>query len=103
MTLMPVSNISSEVDCSSKAGAWRWMGMCTLAFTGPSSSTGSPSTFSTRPRVSRAHRHHDAVPGVMRVHAAHHALGRNHCDAAHAALAQMLLHLDHDIPEDSGR
>jgi hypothetical protein len=53
MTLMPVSNISSDVDCSSNAGAWRWIGMCSLALTGPSSSTGSPSTLSTRPSVSR--------------------------------------------------
>ncbi len=25
-TLMPVSNISISVDCSSSEGAWRWMG-----------------------------------------------------------------------------
>ena len=42
-----------EVDCSSNAGAWRWMGMRFLALTGPSLSTGSPITLSTRPSVAR--------------------------------------------------
>src|ERR1035441_4277977 len=32
MTLMPVSNISSLVDCSSNAGAWRWIGANSLEF-----------------------------------------------------------------------
>ncbi len=48
---MPVSNISSLVDCSSKVGARRWIGMRFWTLTGPSSSTGSPITLSTRPRV----------------------------------------------------
>src|SRR6266568_4133186 len=50
-TLIPVSNISRWVDCSVRAGAGRWMGWRFSAFTGPSSSTGSPITLSTRPRV----------------------------------------------------
>jgi hypothetical protein len=51
MTLIPVSNISSLTDCSSKLGALRWMGMRLVCATGPMSSTGSPMTFSTRPSV----------------------------------------------------
>src|ERR1700728_2478824 len=89
ITLMPVSNISSWVDCSSNAGAWRWMGRCTLALTGPSSSTGWPRTLSTRPR--------DACAGVDRLHASDHAFGCDHRDAAHAAFAEVLLYLDDDI------
>ncbi len=49
---MPVSNIFSSVDWSSSDGGSRWIGQCSLASTGrPGSSTGSPSTFSTRPSV----------------------------------------------------
>src|SRR5581483_5259214 len=53
MTFTPVSNISAVVDCSSKAGAGRWMGSRCLAWMGPRLSTGSPITFITRPRVPR--------------------------------------------------
>jgi len=53
MTLMPVSNIFSSVDCCSSVGGCRWMGQCSFAWTGRSGkSTGSPSTFRTRPSVS---------------------------------------------------
>ena len=44
-----------------------------------------------------AHRHHDAGARIGRLHAAHHALGGLHGDAAHTALAEMLLHLYRDI------
>ena len=44
-----------------------------------------------------AHGNHDARAGIDRLHAAHHALGRDHRDAAHAALAQVLLHLDDHV------
>ena len=30
-------------------------------------------------------------------HAAHHAVGRLHCDAAHAPFAEMLLHFEDDV------
>ena len=52
--MIPVSNISSELLCSSRVGAERWMGwrFCTFA-KGPRSSTGSPMTLRTRPRVGR--------------------------------------------------
>ncbi len=52
MTLMPVSNIFSSVDCSSSVGAGRWIGQRSVPTTGRSGkSTGSPSTFITRPSV----------------------------------------------------
>ena len=39
----------------------------------------------------------DRAAEVQRFHAAHHALGRLHGDAAHAALAQLLLHFQDDV------
>ncbi len=44
-----------------------------------------------------ADRNRDARAGVDRLHAADHAFGGDHGDAAHAALAQVLLHLDDDV------
>ena len=52
MTLIPVSNISTVVDCSSYAGGSRWIGQRSLESTLPRPSTGSPMTFRMRPRVS---------------------------------------------------
>ena len=52
MTLMPVSNICSSVDWSSSGGAERWIDQRSSDSTGRSGkSTGSPSTFMTRPSV----------------------------------------------------
>jgi hypothetical protein len=52
MTLMPVSNIFSSVDCCSRVGAGRKIGHRSVCTTGRSGkSTGSPSTFNTRPSV----------------------------------------------------
>src|SRR5688500_4024661 len=39
MTVMPVSNIVSSVDCSSKVGAERWMGLRLVALMGPIKAT----------------------------------------------------------------
>ena len=46
---MPVSNISTDVDSSSKLGGSLWIGWNTLASTGPSSSMGAPTTLRMRP------------------------------------------------------
>ena len=51
MTLMPVSKTSVFVERSTTAGASRWMGQYSSAWTGPSSSIGSPSRLKTRPNV----------------------------------------------------
>src|SRR2546430_9128122 len=50
MTLMPVSKISGAVTRSVNGGGARWMGSFTCALTSPRLSTGSPSTFRSRPR-----------------------------------------------------
>ena len=50
-TLMPVSSIWMEVDCSSNGGAGRWIGYVFSPATGPSLSTGSPTMFRIRPSV----------------------------------------------------
>ncbi len=51
--MIPVSNISTRVDCSSNGGDSRWIGQRSLVSHGPFSSTGRPITESTRPSVSR--------------------------------------------------
>ena len=98
MTLMPVSNISSSVDCSSSVGAGRWIGQRSSDTHRPiGKSTGSPSTFSTRPSVGRTDRHRDRLAQVDRLHAALQAVGRLHRDRAHAVLAEVLLDLRDDV------
>ena len=49
----------------------------------------------TRPSVCLPTGTHDRLAGVDGLHAAHHAVGRLHGDAAHPAFAEMLLDL-HD-------
>src|SRR6185437_6267380 len=44
-----------------------------------------------------AHGNSDAGAGVGRLHAANHALGGGHGDAAHAAFAEVLLHFENDV------
>jgi hypothetical protein len=51
-TLIPVIRISAPDPCSSKAGAYLWMGYLILVSMGPLSSMGSPMTFMILPRVS---------------------------------------------------
>src|SRR6266516_1991714 len=48
---MPVSNISTWVDCSSKGGAGRWIGYVFLALMAGPLSTGSPMMLMMRPSV----------------------------------------------------
>jgi len=49
---MPVSNISTFVDWSSKAGAGRWIGYVLVVFSAGPLSTGSPTMLRMRPSVS---------------------------------------------------
>src|SRR5205807_1918474 len=44
-----------------------------------------------------AYRNRDARAGVDCLHAADHAFGRHHGDAAHATFAKVLLHLDDHV------
>ena len=60
-------------------------------------STGSPSTFSTRPSVSGPDRHRNRLAEIDRRHAALHAVGRLHRDRAHAVLAEVLLDFGDDV------
>jgi len=52
ITLIPVSKISDSVDCSSKEGAFLWIGSYSFTFGGSFSSIGSPRTLNIRPNVS---------------------------------------------------
>jgi hypothetical protein len=74
MTLMPVSNIFSSVDCCSSDGAER----------------------------RRADRHRNRRTGIGGVHAALQAIGRLHRHRAHAVLAKVLLHLADDVHRRTG-
>ena len=47
--------------------------------------------------------HGDRAALVDGFHAAHHAIGRLHSDAANAAFAEVLLHLEDDLRSASGR
>jgi hypothetical protein len=44
-----------------------------------------------------ANRHHDALAGALDGEAAAQALGRAHCDRAHDAVTQLLLHFERQI------
>ena len=44
-----------------------------------------------------AHGHRDGAAEVDGLHAAHHAFGGLHGDAAHAAFAELLLHFQDDV------
>ena len=63
----------------------------------PGKSTGSPSTFSTRPSVSGPTGTEIGAPVSIDRHAARHAVGRLHRDRAHAVLAEVLLDLGDDV------
>ena len=99
MTLMPVSNILSLggllLERRRRAVDRPALGRRSPGWSGKS--TGSPSTFSTRPSVA------GPTGIVMRLaevdgrHAALQAVGGLHRDGAHAVLAQVLLHLGDDV------
>ena len=73
-------------------------GSASAAAIGPLSSTGSPITFMMRPSVAFADGHGDAVAGVAHLQAAHQAVGRVHGDGAHGVLAEVLRHLEDEVP-----
>jgi hypothetical protein len=103
MTLMPVSNISSCVDCASSVGAGRWIGHVLLANHGAIREVhGLAQHVQDAPERGRAHGHRDRRAGVDGGHAALHAVGRLHRDGAHAAFAKVLLHFDHDVDGRGG-
>jgi hypothetical protein len=78
MTLMPVSNICSSVDCSDSGGDGRWIGQHAAE------------------RL-RPHGDRDPLAEIDGRHPALHAVGRLHRDRAHAVLAQVLLDLEDDV------
>ena len=97
MTFTPVSNISISVDCSSNAGAWRWMGLRLAALTGPKLVHRVADDVEHAAQRFAAHGHGDGAAQVDGLHAAHHAFGGLHGDAAHAAFAELLLHFQDDV------
>ena len=98
MTLMPVSNIFSSVDCSSSDGGSRWIGQRSLVSTGRLGIVHRLTEHvehAAERRRADGHRNRPARIGGR--HPALQAVGRLHGDGAHAILAQMLLDLDDDV------
>src|SRR4026208_1085221 len=124
ITLMPVSRSSAEGDSSSSLGAIWWIERFLSDLIGPKSSMGRPSTFMMRPSVpvptgteigppgavTFMPRRRPAGPGAGGVgggaaggghlHAAAQAVRGAERDAAHHAIAQLLLDLESELPFD---
>jgi hypothetical protein len=94
---MPVSNISSVDDCSSKDGRGAVDGVAAGRLDRPQLVDRLADDVQHAAERARPDRHRDGAALVHRLHAAHHAVGRQHADAAHAVLAQVLLDLDDDV------
>ena len=92
---MPVSKISIVGDRSSNGGGSRWIAQRSRpSGAGSLLSTGSPSTFQTRPSVIVADRHRDRLAACRRPSMPRgEAVRRVHRDRADAVVAEMLLHL----------
>ena len=90
---MPVSKISIFGVSSLNAGGSRWIDQRSASFGASFSSTGSPSTFQTRPSVTSPTGHRDRPTGVDDLGAAGDPVGRVHRDGADAVVAEVLLHL----------
>ena len=98
MTLMPVSNIFSSVDCSSSDGACAVDRPVLLGVDRPIRSRPARRARScTRPSVAGPTGTEIGAPVSIDRHAAPHAVGRLHRDRAHAVLAEMLLDLGDDV------
>ena len=99
MTLMPVSNICSSVDCSSSVGRRRG-GSASAPSTapgGPGSPPARRARSCTRPSVAGPTGTEIGAPVSIDRHAALHAVGRLHRDRAHAVLAEVLLDFGDDV------
>ena len=97
MTFTPVSNISAVVACSSNAGAGRWIGSFFFALIGPKLVDRLPDDVHHAPKRLATHWNADRPAHIDGFHTAHHAVGRLHGDAPHAAFAEMLLHFEHHV------
>ena len=68
-----------------------------MAFTGPRSSCGLPKHIHDAAERAGAHRHQDSLAGAFDGEAAAQAFGGAHCDGAHHAVAELLLHLEGQV------
>ena len=82
-------------------GAGRWMGRRLVALHRPQLVHGLADDVQHAAEGPQADGHGDGSAGVDGLHAAHHAVGGQHADAAHAVLAEVLLHLGDDVDGDS--
>src|SRR4051795_614277 len=117
---MPVSNISVVGVRSSTVGAGRWIGQRSLTSMSAPWSIGSPSRVKMRPSVTaptgagigppgaeiplpRAGAAGERPAGVEDLRTAREAVGGVHGDRAHAVVAEVLLHLAHEVRAGAGR
>ena len=95
-TLMPVSSSSTDGLRSSYLGAPRWIGQVSPSSTGWLS-IASPITLKMRPSVRSPTGTLIGPPVSVRRRAAAEAVGGVHGDGAHATVAEVLLHLRHEL------
>ena len=100
MTLIPVSNISSPVDWSTKAGRGAVDGVALVRLHRAELVDRLADDVQDAAEGRRAHRHRDRAAGVDRLHAPHHAVGGLHAHAAHPVLPEVLLHLGDHVDRD---
>ena len=94
ITLMPVSSSSTDGDSSSNLGAGWWIERRSSDLIGPASSIGRPSTSMMRPSVPGPTGTEIGAPVLLHLHAAAQAVGGAQRDAAHDAVAELLLDLE---------
>ena len=98
MTLMPVSNIFSSVDCCSSVGGGAVNRPALLRL---DRAIGKVDRLAEHVQHAAERlgpdRHRDRLAEVDRLHAALHAVGRLHRDRAHAVLAEVLLDFGDDV------
>ena len=97
MTLMPVSKISTLVDCSTNCGGARWMGMRVLVLDGRAVVDRLADDVEDAPQALRADRHGDGPAGVAHHHPADEAVGGVHGDGADGVLAEVLRDLEREV------
>ena len=104
MTLMPVSNIFSSVDCclERRRGAVNRPALLRLHRTVRKVDRLAEHVQHAAERLG-ADRHRDRLAEIDRLHAALHAVGRLHRDRAHAVLAEVLLDFGDDVERLAAR
>ena len=97
MTLMPVSNISQLGRLLVECRSMTVNGIALFVFDRAELVDRFADHVHHAAQRAASHGHGDRAALVDGLHAAHHAVGRLHGDAAHAAFAEVLLHFEDDV------